>query len=113
MVLSIKLYQMKSNSKKTEDFSKNRFDSFARSNGFIPSDYLKRVKEDFLLSIWNQSIAASSFVIDDDINESIQLAEQLRDITFIKIPRIKFEEKIILEDEDLQNYYDLIKSFFH
>ena len=93
-------------------FSKNRFDSFARSNGFIPSDYLKRVKEDFLLSIWNQSIAASSFVIDDDINESIQLAEQLRDITFIKIPRIKFEEKIILEDEDLQNYYDLNKASF-
>ena len=93
-------------------FSKNRFDSFARSNGFIPSDYLKRVKEDFLLSIWNQSIARSSFVIDDDINESIQLAEQLRDITFIKIPRIKFEEKIILEDEDLENYYDLNKVSF-
>ena len=93
-------------------FSKNRFDSFARSNGFIPSDYLKRVKEDFLLSIWNQSIAASSFVIDDDINESIQLAEQLRDITFIKIPRIKFEEKIILVDEDLENYYDLNKASF-
>ena len=93
-------------------FSKNRFDSFARSNGFIPSDYLKRVKEDFLLSIWNQSIAASSFVIDDDINESIQLAEQLRDITFIKIPSIKFEEKIILVDEDLENYYDLNKASF-
>ena len=93
-------------------FSKNRFDSFARSNGFIPSDYLKRVKEDFLLSIWNQSIARSSFVIDDDINESIQLAEQLRDITFIKIPRIKFEEKIILVDEDLENYYDLNKASF-
>ena len=64
------------------------------------------------MSIWNQSIARSSFVIDDDINESIQLAEQLRDITFIKIPRIKFEEKIILEDEDLENYYDLNKVSF-
>ncbi|MEC8798126.1 MAG: peptidyl-prolyl cis-trans isomerase, partial [Pseudomonadota bacterium] len=50
--------------------------------------------------------------IDDDINESIQLAEQLRDITFIKIPRIKFEEKIILVDEDLENYYDLNKASF-
>ena len=64
------------------------------------------------MSIWNQSIASSSFVIDDDINESIQLAEQLRDITFIKIPRIKFEEKIILVDEDLENYYDLNKASF-
>ena len=26
-------------------FSKNRFDAFARSNGFIPSDYLQRIRK--------------------------------------------------------------------
>ncbi len=48
-------------------FSKARFESFARSNGFIPSDYLKRVREDFLISIWRQSIINSSFITDAEV----------------------------------------------
>jgi len=45
------------------------------------------------LSIWNQSIAASSFLIDDDINESIQLAEQLRDILSLKFLELSLKKR--------------------
>ena len=57
-------------------FSKNRFDAFARSNGFIPSDYLQRVREDLLINIWRQSLVSSSFVTDGEVKQSLQLAEQ-------------------------------------
>ena len=33
-------------------FSKQNFDAFARSNGFIPQDYLNRVKQDLVLEFW-------------------------------------------------------------
>ena len=46
-------------------FSKNRFDSYARSIGFIPTDYLKRIEEDLLMNIWNQSLIQSSFVTEN------------------------------------------------
>ena len=93
-------------------FSKARFESFARSNGFIPSDYLKRVREDFLISIWRQSIINSSFITDLDVFESMALADQERDITFIKLSAERFKNSVIYQEEDLQNYYQENKSAY-
>jgi len=93
-------------------FSKARFESFARSNGFIPSDYLKRVKEDFLISIWRQSIINSSFITDLDVSESMALADQERDITFIKFTAERFKNSVSYQEEDLQNYYIENKSAY-
>ena len=86
-------------------FSKARFESFARSNGFVPSSYLKRVREDFLINIWRQSIINSSFVTDLEVSESMTLAEQERDVTFIKLPAEGFKNSVNYQEEDLQNYY--------
>ena len=93
-------------------FSKARFESFARSNGFIPSDYLKRVREDFLISIWRQSIINSSFITDLDVSESMALADQERDVTFIKLTAEKFKNSVSYQEEDLQNYYIENKSAY-
>ena len=93
-------------------FSKARFESFARSNGFIPSDYLKRVREDFLISIWRQSIINSSFITDLDVSESMTLADQERDITFIKLTAERFKNSVSYQEEDLQNYYLENKSAY-
>ena len=86
-------------------FSKARFESLARSNGFIPSDYLKRVREDFLISIWRQSIINSSFITDLEVSESMALADQERDVTFIKLAAERFKNSVSYQEEDLQNYF--------
>ncbi len=93
-------------------FSKARFESFARSNGFIPSDYLKRVREDFLISIWRQSIINSSFITDLDVSESMALADQERDVTFVKLTAERFKNSVSYQEEDLQNYYIENKSAY-
>ena len=93
-------------------FSKARFESFARSNGFVPSSYLKRVKEDFLINIWRQSIINSSFITDLDVSESMTLADQERDITFIKLPAERFMNSVDYQEEDLKNYYENNKDIY-
>ena len=93
-------------------FNKARFESFARSNGFIPSDYLKRVREDFLISIWRQSIINSSFITDLEVSESMTLADQERDITFIKLAAERFKNSVSYQEEDLQNYFIENKSAY-
>ena len=93
-------------------FSKARFESFARSNGFIPSDYLKRVREDFLISIWRQSIINSSFITDLEVSESMALADQERDVTFIKLAAERFKNSVSYQEEDLQNYFIENKSAY-
>ena len=87
-------------------FSKERFDSFARSNGFIPSDYLQRVREDLTINIWRQAIANSAFVTNSETLKSYNLAEQARDISFIRIPEKKFKDSISFEEKDLENFYE-------
>ena len=93
-------------------FSKNRFDAFARSNGFIPSDYLQRVREDLLINIWRQSLVNSSFVTNGEVKQSLQLAEQERDITFLRFPIKKYKDAVAYENDDLKEFYQNNKSSY-
>ena len=93
-------------------FSIQRFEAFARSNGFIPSDYLKRVKEDLLINIWRQSLAGSNFITEAEAKNSLELAEQERDISFIKFPASKFRNSVSFDIEDLRNFYESNKSSY-
>ena len=86
-------------------FSQLRFDAFARSNGFIPSDYLERIRQDLLANIWRITLINSSFVTDTEIQESIKLAEQERDISFIRFPLSKFEDSLEYNQENLLDFY--------
>ena len=87
------------------NFSRANFDAFARSNGFIPSDYLERIREDLKSNIWRLSLLNSSFITDLEIKNSINLAEQERDISFIKFPMANFRNSIEYTEEDLSDYY--------
>ena len=87
------------------NFSRANFDSFARSNGFIPSDYLERIREDLKTNIWRLSLLNSSFITDLEVNSSIALAEQERDISFVKFPIEDFKNSLEYSDDDLKNYY--------
>ena len=87
------------------NFSRANFDSFARSNGFIPSDYLERIREDLKTNIWRLSLLNSSFITDLEVNSSIALAEQERDISFVKFPIEDFKNSLEYTDDDLKNYY--------
>ena len=68
-------------------FNRQIFDSFARSNGFIPQDYLNRIKQDLTLEFWRQTLLKSSFLSDEEVQRSLILAEQERDITFIRLDK--------------------------
>ena len=87
-------------------FSKQSFDAFARSNGFIPQDYLNRIKEDLALEFWKQALIKASFLSKDDIKKSYNLAEQERDITFARLPIIKFSEEAERSEENLLEFYN-------
>jgi len=94
-------------------FSKENFDAFARSNGFIPLDYLKRIKQDLILEFWRQSLEKSSILSDEEVRKSLILAEQERDITFIKLPLNKFSQEVEITENTLLDFYKSnIKEYF-
>ncbi len=87
-------------------FSKQNFDAYARSNGFIPQDYLNRIKQDLVLEFWKQSLIQSSFLSEEEVLESLVLAEQERDISFIKIPATNFAKEIETSENTLLDFYN-------
>ena len=87
-------------------FSKQNFDAYARSNGFIPQDYLNRIKQDLVLEFWKQSLIKSSFLSEEEVQDSFVLAEQERDISFIKIPVSKFSKEVETPENALLDFYN-------
>ena len=87
-------------------FSKQNFDAYARSNGFIPQDYLNRIKQDLILEFWKQSLIKSSFLSEEEVQKTLVLAEQQRDISFIKIPATNFSKEVETPENELLNFYN-------
>jgi len=87
-------------------FSRRSFDAFARSNGFIPQDYLNRIKQDLTIEFWKQSLIKSSFLSEEEVQQSIVLAEQERGITFIKLPLDRFSQEIEVSEDALLDFYN-------
>ena len=87
-------------------FSKQSFDAYARSNGFIPQDYLNRIKQDLVLEFWKQSLIKSSFLSEEQVQETLVLAEQERDISFIKIPATNFSKEVETSEKALLDFYN-------
>ena len=91
-------------------FSKQNFDAYARSNGFIPQDYLNRIKQDLVLEFWKQSLIKSSFLSEEEIQKTLVLAEQERDISFIKVPATNFSKEIETPENALLDFYNENKA---
>ncbi len=87
-------------------FNRQIFDSYARSNGFIPQDYLNRIKQDLTLDFWRQSLSKSSFLSEEEVKRSLVLAEQERDISFIRIPLNDFFKDVEVSDDSLLDFYN-------
>ena len=87
-------------------FSKQNFDAYARSNGFIPQDYLNRIKQDLVLEFWKQSLIKSSFLSEEEVQKTLVLAEQERDISFIKIPATNFSKEVEIPENALLDFYN-------
>ena len=87
-------------------FSKQNFDAYARSNGFIPQDYLNRIKQDLILEFWKQSLIKSSFLSEEEVQKTLVLAEQERDISFIKIPATNFSKEVETPENALLDFYN-------
>ena len=87
-------------------FSITKFEAIVRSQGFIPATYLKRIKEDIALGFWREGIGGGAFVTDKEIKENLRLAEQTRDIDFIRLNLDGILIKTSATDAGIKNFYE-------
>ena len=93
-------------------FSLTKFEAMARSQGYIPSTYLKRVKDDIALGFWREGIGGGAFITDKEIQENLRLAEQTRDIDFIRFNFNDILAKAITKPEGVKGFYESNTKLF-
>jgi peptidyl-prolyl cis-trans isomerase D len=93
-------------------FSLTKFEAIARSQGYVPSAYLKRIKEDIALGFWREGVGASTFITNSEIAENLRLAEQSRDVEFIRLNMKAVLNKTTTTTEDVKNFYNNNSNLF-
>jgi len=93
-------------------FSLTKFEAMARSQGYIPSTYLKRVKDDIALGFWREGIGGGAFITDKEIQENLRLAEQTRDIDFIRFNFNDILAETITKPEGVKDFYESNTKLF-
>jgi len=93
-------------------FSRQKVENFARQNGILPNKYLSDIKKDIALNFWKAGLKGSSFVIQNEIERQINLANQTRDISFIKLNSSILNEDLKITEEKALSFYNQNLSLF-
>jgi peptidyl-prolyl cis-trans isomerase D len=93
-------------------YSVERFNSIARSQGFVPDTYLRRIKHDIAMGYWQKGISSGSFVSDSEIEKNIDLAEQTRDVSYVRFNLEDFINTVTLDEAKLLGFYQKNSQLF-
>ena len=93
-------------------FSIQKVNTFARQNGFLPGKYLESIRDDIALNFWRVGLSDSYFITSNELNHNIKLANQTRDITFLKLDKSEMEEDLEAAKENVLDFYNQNPSLF-
>ena len=94
-------------------FSLDRFQSFLSSTMFSTSEFLEMIRTSSLIDQPKLGIVLSSFALPDEIESTMALLNQERDVNYVDIPVSYFlAQPLEIEQAQIQAYYDAHKKDF-
>ena len=87
-------------------FSKERYESLAKSQGLTPAGLDERLREDFRQQQFRQSIADTAFVPVATLDSFIRLSEQLREVSVVTLTPESQAAKVSVTPDQVKAYYD-------
>ena len=89
-----------------------KVETYARQNGFLPGKYIQSIRDDVAVNYWRSGLSNSSFLTTQELKKNIELANQTRNITFTKLDKVKAQEDILINEEDVTEFYQNNSSLF-
>jgi peptidyl-prolyl cis-trans isomerase D len=86
-------------------FDAERFQLTLRSAGYSPVNYKETIKSERMYEQVNRGLGASGFVTEAEVLTSARLAQQTRDIAFLKVEVDKIKADITVTDSQVEQYY--------
>jgi peptidyl-prolyl cis-trans isomerase D len=74
--------------------------------GFSPSDFAEYMRNQMTRQQLVQAINGSSFSLQHQVSKMLALQDQTRDAQSLQIDVVKYQESIVLTEEEIQAYYD-------
>jgi peptidyl-prolyl cis-trans isomerase D len=74
--------------------------------GFSPSDFAEYMRNQMTRQQLVQAINGSSFSLQHQVSKMLALQDQTRDAESLQIDVVKYQDSIVLTDEEIQAYYD-------
>ena len=87
-------------------FDQEIFQATLRSNGIVPKEFIEAVRNDFIVNQFLMSVGNSSYVLDSEIHQLIELLEQKRNVNFFKIDFQKLKDSSDISLSDAQSYFE-------
>lgn len=88
-----------------EQFDADQFQLVVRSAGYTPVSYKEGVRSDKKFDQLNRGVSASAFVTDPEVRRSAMLAQQTRDIAFLRVEPKDLHDLVNVSDDEITSYY--------
>lgn len=92
------------------EFSEAAFQQALSSNMYTQKGFLTQLQTNMLISQLQSGVVRTAFVLPKNVERSLSLLEQKRDIQYLLIPSSKFKNDIQISDEKLEAYYQAHKA---
>ncbi len=93
-------------------FSKERYHQVLQMNRITPEDFEKKLKFDIAINKFQNSIANSILITDQEAKLAYELNTKRAKLGFVKIPFDKFVSQVKYTDADITAYFDKNKEMF-
>jgi peptidyl-prolyl cis-trans isomerase D len=86
-------------------FSQARYEEILRYQGMTPTGFEWEIRRALLTDQIREGILRSTFVTDYEQQQRTRLEEQQRSISYLIVPRNRFDDSVTITDEDIEQYY--------
>lgn len=93
-------------------FSNDRYNEILRRAGIQPHTYPDEFRKDLISSQIRDGYTATAFVTDKELLAVKQLTDQVRDFKYVLIDPALVKDKISVEDDEVESFYQLNQSQF-
>lgn len=93
-------------------FEPDLYQQALRASGLTPRAFERDLREDLLMRMIPTSVAGSSIVTEAEVDRMLSLQNETRQISKIQVPAALFEEAVVIEDEEVREYYEANLSDF-
>lgn len=87
-------------------FAPELFRGLVLQSGFSPLEYRRLLREELLIGQLSSGFSQTAFITSQELDRATALAEQQRDIAFLRLPVSDYRTNIDISEQDIQDYYE-------